>query len=418
MNAPRFLLSTALLPWPANQGNKLFMLELARSLRAVGAVTWISRGRAKDDQVRRQLESEGFRLRLDESYARDGLLDRLRRRLRSEWEARRTGVPRVQIYGCTPRMRDLMLEELAQDPEAIAVGAFWFQAPAVRLGHPGRRVLVLSDLEYHREAARLSCDPEGPLPAPARRLRRAEKASLLSCDALLCLTESDLRLARRSLESLSTTQLPSLGVWPAVIPLPANLTVPRRRQSGGPQRWLCYGHWSAEFNRAGLERFLAETWPALMRALEVPPLLRIAGADIDQSLRRKIEGNGAVAVGWVENLSAELAACDAVVIPLDYAGGLRYRMLEAMAAECPVICTPVAAEGAGAESGTHYLQAETPTEWARAWRFLEDEESAVKLARAGRAFVEASYGPASRGMRVRQVLSKTLGPTILDATPQ
>jgi glycosyltransferase involved in cell wall biosynthesis len=415
MSGPRFILSTTLLPWPANQGSRRFTLELARSLLALGQVRWISRAGAGSQAARQQLESEGFQIRLDEEWADLGALPRLRRRLHSSLRAWREDVPRIQVYACTERMQELVKEEVESDRDAIVVGPFWYQSAAVALGHPGRRVLVLSDLEYQREAARLNRDPEGPLPRIAERLRRAEKKALLSCDALLCLTDEDMRLASHALDTMPGEERPALGVWPAVVPVRRSPLALAPREPETPQRWLCYGHWSAGFNRDGLVRFLQESWPAILRGIERPPQLRVAGAGLGSKLRRVIEKAGAVAVGWVDDLETELAACDAVVVPLEYAGGLRYRMLEAQAAGRPVICTPVAARGSGAEARIHYLQAENPAEWARAWRFLENPVRAAKLAEAGYAFVRTHYGPDSRAERLRRVLEHTLGEALLEA---
>jgi hypothetical protein len=164
MSRPRFLLSTVVLPWPPDQGSKRFTLELARSLQTVGDVSWISRATEGHDSARRALEEEGFRILLDESWATQDPVSRGLRRLRSEWDSLRRNVPRELSYAFTPRMEDLMRAELRAHPRSIVVGAYWFQAPAVRRGPDGKRVLVLADLEYHAQAEKLGRDAEGPLP--------------------------------------------------------------------------------------------------------------------------------------------------------------------------------------------------------------------------------------------------------------
>jgi len=345
MSPPRFVLSTSVLPWPPDQGSKRFQLEVARSLKELGPVTWISRALRGDEKARQHLAEEGFVLRLDEGTRDARWAARARRRLRSTWRAWRSRVPRVQIYGCTPRMQELVREQVEADPEVIVVGAFWFEAPAVRWGRPGHRVLVLSDLEYHREAERLRCHPEGRLPARVQRLRAAEKAAFRSCDSLLCLTEEDCQAVRQSLASMEDAPGVRLGVWPAVVPVEDTMPPLPQRAPGERQRWLCFGYWATDFNRDGLRRFLKETWPALQRAVERPPLLRVAGSGLTMELRREIQAAGAEAIGWVVDIEEEIAGNDAVIVPLDYAGGLRYRMLKAQAAARPVIATRVAARG-------------------------------------------------------------------------
>lgn len=413
MSAPRFLLSSVVLPWPPDQGSKRFTLELARTLRTIGEVSWISRATPGHEAAREALEAEGFRVRLDTSWSQQGWLARLGRRLRGEWEALRRGIPRVQTYACTPVMRALVCEELDRQPDTIVVGAYWHQAPALAEAMPGRRVLVLADLEYHCLAEKLGRDPEGPLPARAERLRRAEKQAFLGCDALLTITELDRALAEKALQELPESLRPRLGVWPAVIPVPEEVPALRPRGPDESQRWLIYGHWSADFNRDGLDEFMQRIWPGLQRGVEAPPRLQIAGGGLDDRRRARLEQQGAEVLGWVEDLEACLAACDVVAVPLGYAGGLRYRMLEAMAAGRPLICTPVAARGSGAVAEEHYLEAETPVDWIRAWRSLRDPERAQRLADAGRAFVAEHYAEATRSVRVRVLLSRTLGEDIV-----
>lgn len=412
MSSPRFLFSSVSLPWPPDQGSKRFTLELARGLHALGVVTWISRATEGYAVAQRVLEEEGFRIRLDESWADQSLVARASRRVKGEWQALRHNLPRVSTYACTSTMQYLLEEELRAHPESIVVGAYWFEAPAVRTGPDGRRVLVLADLEYHSLAEKLGRDPEGPLPPHAERLRRAEKDALMSCDALLCITEEDRRLAERALEDIPYALHPKLGVWPAVIPVPESTPDLRKREPGRSQRWLIYGHWSAEFNRDGLRSFISKVWPALRREVPAPPELCVAGAGLDPGLGRLLESHGAEVLGWVEDLASELDRCDAVVVPLDYAGGLRYRMLEAMAAGRPVLCTPVAARGSEAVAGEHYLAASSVREWADAWSELEDEDVAAHIARNGHQFVRHRYGASSRARRVREVLTETLGPTL------
>lgn len=58
-------------------------------------------------------------------------------------------------------------------------------------------------------------------------------------------------------------------------------------------------------------------------------------------------------VGFVSDLQAMLARASVVVIPLQTGGGTKIKTLEAMAAGCPILTTPLGAEGLGLEDGRH-----------------------------------------------------------------
>ena len=96
-------------------------------------------------------------------------------------------------------------------------------------------------------------------------------------------------------------------------------------------------------NRRGLERFLAEGWPVVQRALP-GARLQVAGPGSE-----RIEGG----LGVVDDLPALLATARAVVVPIWEGGGTRLKVLEALAAGRAVVSTPLGAEGIGFEHGRH-----------------------------------------------------------------
>jgi glycosyltransferase involved in cell wall biosynthesis len=129
---------------------------------------------------------------------------------------------------------------------------------------------------------------------------------------------------------------------------------------------LFFGAMDYAPNRRGLERFLAEGWPVVQRALP-GARLQVAGPGSE-----RFEGG----LGVVEDLPALLATARAVVVPIWEGGGTRLKVLEALAAGRAVVSTPLGAEGIGFEDGRHGVLASTAEELGAALAsVLADPES-------------------------------------------
>ena len=71
-------------------------------------------------------------------------------------------------------------------------------------------------------------------------------------------------------------------------------------------------------------------------------------------------------VANVHDVRPYLHGCGAMIVPLRIGGGSRLKIIEALAAECPVISTEIGAEGLPLVAGTHYTRADTVAEMAAA----------------------------------------------------
>jgi len=389
-----YLLITPVLPWPPDQGNRRFLLDVARGFRELGPVRWVTREVGDQSDAIVHLTEEGFDLRLDHAFARRDPWSRLWRRVRTDLTAWRRGWPREVAFTGSPGVwREA---RAAVGGTHAAVAAFWYAAPVLEVAPRGRRILVLSDVEHDRLAEARGVAPGSDDPAVAR-LRRAEVEAWALADRVLCLTAEDRDRAAVAWPEGRNR----LGVWPATHPV--GDTRPPLRRGSGPLRLLTFGHWQADFNRDGLRDLVERVWPVL-RAEGPDAILRVVGGGLDRELTRFLTAAGVEVGGWAPDIGAELAACDVVVLHLDYGGGLRYRLLEAMAAGRPCICGGVSARGAGAEPGRHYLPASDPASWVDALHRLREEEVRERVATDAWGFLVESYGAAGRAPRLRAAL--------------
>jgi glycosyltransferase involved in cell wall biosynthesis len=148
-------------------------------------------------------------------------------------------------------------------------------------------------------------------------------------------------------------------------------------------------------------------WPpnidgVLWFAQEVYPLIRqqrpdvcfdIVGARPPQEIAA-LNGDrtGINVAGYVADPTPYLQRAALMVVPLRAGGGMRVKILNAMAQGIPIVSTTLGAEGIGVADGENILIADTPADFAAAvLRLLEDTVQAARLGAAGRRLIEQTY---------------------------
>ncbi|MGH0028730.1 MAG: glycosyltransferase [Myxococcota bacterium] len=96
--------------------------------------------------------------------------------------------------------------------------------------------------------------------------------------------------------------------------------------------------------------------------------------------------------GEVPDVQDWLCRASVAVAPLRIGAGMQNKIVQAMAAELPVVATPVANEGIGAAPGEQIVLADDAASMAReVARLLREPERAREIGRAARAWVEAHW---------------------------
>jgi glycosyltransferase involved in cell wall biosynthesis len=112
-----------------------------------------------------------------------------------------------------------------------------------------------------------------------------------------------------------------------------------------------------------------------------------------------------VVAGEVDDLAAELARADVVVVPLRYGGGTRIKILEAFAHRIPVVSTTLGAEGLGLTPGRQLLVADDPRTFAAACvRALGDVALRRRLVQAAHDHWYEGFRPEVFDERVHAVV--------------
>jgi glycosyltransferase involved in cell wall biosynthesis len=142
----------------------------------------------------------------------------------------------------------------------------------------------------------------------------------------------------------------------------------------------------------------ALTWFAeevLPRIREVYPSVRllVIGKRPAPAIQRLAADGAIQLIGPVPDVRPYIAGASVYIVPMRVGGGVRFKLLEALSLEAPIVSTRMGAEGiAGLHHGEHCLLADTPDDFAAATlRLLADEGLGRTLGAAGRALVSAQY---------------------------
>ncbi|RPJ59992.1 MAG: glycosyltransferase [Acidobacteria bacterium] len=137
--------------------------------------------------------------------------------------------------------------------------------------------------------------------------------------------------------------------------------------------------------------FGQEILPRLL--VEQPDLqFRVVGSRPDRRVMQLKEIPGIEITGQVPDIRPYLKDSLALVVPLRSGGGTRLKILQAMAAGCPVVSTTIGAEGLDVTPDLHFLKADSLDAWVAAVRRLDAPAgSRTEMAKAGRALVDDHY---------------------------
>lgn len=144
-------------------------------------------------------------------------------------------------------------------------------------------------------------------------------------------------------------------------------------------------------NEQGLMWFLDQVWPKLRQ--QFPGMeLHVAGKNPPSRLSH-LNAPGMTFHGMVPDAGEFLRSCHFFIVPLLSGGGMRIKVLEAMAAGCCVVSTTIGAEGIEAAAGKHCLIADSPEQWVSAMEGVIGKTGlSLGIARSGQELARARYG--------------------------
>jgi len=384
---PKILLVKPVLPYPPNQGTRVASFGLIKALKPGFDVTVLARITSRDEaRDARELEKWCSRVVTVMAPNRKSVLHRIAYKFFYHLKSAVFHRSLKGLYDC-PGVFLREAKALSREHFDLVVIEYWQLFRMTRYFPPKRCVLLTHDVDMfvNWEVTLLEKFLPRKIEAFRRWLveRREEVAAYKGTRRIWTLTERDRAAVRKIGEGKSEVDVLPVGVDVGFFAPPG-----MERNRG---EVLFLGHLAASFNRDSLSFFAGEVYPKL-KNLEGLSITIVGG-----HLPRELEPFGlqpeVEVVGHVSDVRPYLHRASCLVIPLRFGGGLRIRILEAMSAGIPVVCTSVAIAGMPFEPGRDYLLADEPEEMAEAvGKVVRDGEFARSLADSALRRVRELYG--------------------------
>jgi glycosyltransferase involved in cell wall biosynthesis len=217
----------------------------------------------------------------------------------------------------------------------------------------------------------------------ARRMAQFESRACEQASLCLAITEEDAERIRRLAPDAQ------VAVSPAGVDL-ERFSPQLMSEEPGTVVYVASMNWPPNADSA--RWFRTEIWP---RILKEEPTARwiIVGKDPPTDILHWPEEDRSITVtGFVEDIRPDLNRGSVVVVPLRSGGGMRLKILEAMAAGKAVVSTPLGAEGIPARNGEEIILAPADRTFAaEVVRLLRQGSERKRIGKAARVWVER-YG--------------------------
>jgi glycosyltransferase involved in cell wall biosynthesis len=321
---------------------------------------------------------------------------RVRAELAASWARRPWPWRAVSLSAGVQPLLDRLLAQRRFDLIALEDNSF----SVLRL--PAATPLVLTE----HEAVRAAPGGTGPVPLTARPVTALEARDWRRWASFQPRAWEGAELVQvysRGDAGRIAARAPSLAARVRVDPYGIELPAASEPHPETGETILFTGTFTHPPNREAARLLASEIMPAL-RPLRPQARLRIVGSAPPADLLALAAPDIDV-VADAPAIGPHLAAAALVIAPVRSGGGMRLKVLEAMAAGKVVVTTPLGAEGyVELDSDPPLVVAETPTEIAAAVAdLLPDPQRRRQLGRRAREFARTHYSPDAWGERLLEV---------------
>lgn len=283
-------------------------------------------------------------------------------------------------------LSEMVREFLGAGRVDLCVADFLSATPNIPLASPVPVVFFAHNVE-HMIWKRLSQIEDRPLRRLALELewwkmRRYETKSCARADLTLSVSDADRELLALAAPGARLGTIPT-GVDTSYFSPNGTRETPSRLVFTGSMDW--------HPNEDAVLYFMKAILPRVRK--EVPEVsFSAVGRNPGPRLLAAARESGVNITGTVDDIRPYVSKAAVYIVPLRIGGGTRLKIFEALAMGKAVVATTVGAEGLPLVPGEHFLQADDPSDFARAVvSLIRDARLRRSLGLAGRRLVEQRY---------------------------
>ncbi len=230
----------------------------------------------------------------------------------------------------------------------------------------------------------------------AKDIRRFEHWAWSNADLVLPLSSADHELVGTSCPEVSSEVVP--------IGMEADHIAQPRRTTGGGLRLGLIASWDWSPNSEAAEWLLDEIVPQL--EILDDWTLHLAGRNMPSWLAKRRSKRIHI-LGEVKSALHFVRSMDVMIMPFISGGGVRVKVLEALAAGIPCIGTSKAFQGLGVKDGQEVLVAEDAEQFAEVVCRISSEEGLWdRLRQKGLSYLDQHHNPSTIGQTLFKKYSK------------
>ena len=379
MPARRILILTNRVPYPLNDGGNIAMNVMVEGYKKAGWLVCLLSMNTTRHYVEQEELAQIYQDIQFETVDVDNEIKPVPTLLNFLFTTRPNHADRFRHRGFAEKLEEVLHSFL---PEVVQVESVFLSGylRLIKAVSP-LTVLRLHNIEYEIWQ-RLAAETKGSLKKfylrnLAARICKYEYHAWSQYDLLLPITGTDAGIAKKFNNNVLTIPF---GIDTSVIDRSGNGELSAYHI--GAMDWMP--------NSDAMRWFLEEIWPSVH--WELPRLkFYYAGRNMPPAFR-EMQVEGAICAGEVPDADVFIRDKKILVVPLRSGGGIRVKILEAMAAGKIIVCTAVGMQGIDAIPGKHYFAANTPAEFIDALKWIHAHSGEVQeMANEARLFVQMKY---------------------------
>lgn len=157
-------------------------------------------------------------------------------------------------------------------------------------------------------------------------------------------------------------------------------------------------------NVQGILWFMETVWPHV-QAARPHVRLQLVGKGARQLPAALMQAPQIEAIDTVPDITPYLRRATIAVVPILHGSGIRFKILEALANELPVVSTTLGAQGIAVDDGEHILLADTPVAFTGAiLTLLDDATKRAQFGQKGLAILRQHYTMPVNTARMAQLI--------------